>query len=75
MVPVLTSLGADINARDNAGRTPLMYAVQGYMADAAWKCLLEAQPDINARDNSGKSALQYASNKQNRDMLMKQGAE
>jgi ankyrin repeat protein len=65
MVPVLTSLGADINARDNAGRTPLMYAVQGYIADVAWQRLMSANPDIHARDNSGKQALDYTEPKSN----------
>ena len=76
MVPVLTALGADINARDNAGRTPLMYAVQGYIADEAWKRLMAAKPDIHARDNSGKQALDYTEpTSNNHKKLLEQGAQ
>lgn len=41
--------GVNLNARDEYGRTPLLYAAErGYIAVA--KVLLENKADVNARD-------------------------
>lgn len=70
MVAALLAAGADANARNKAGQTPLMLAVQqlvtacsdsGHSASAALKILeqLCKYPllDPNAKDNMGRSAL------------------
>ena len=56
---LLISHGADPDARDKNGRTPLLVAIQksqGGLLDA----LLEISADVNARDASGKTVLDAA---------------
>ncbi|KAL8871234.1 MAG: hypothetical protein Q9174_002893 [Haloplaca sp. 1 TL-2023] len=53
---ILLSHGANINARDNAGATPLHYAVEDH------ECVylaLDAKPSVDARDYRGRNALHY----------------
>jgi len=55
----LINAGCDINAADNDGRTPLIYAVI-YQQLAAVKMLLKRGANINAKDHNGESALDWA---------------
>jgi hypothetical protein len=48
--------GAEVNARNNNGETPLMWAVSSSAAEV----LLKAGADPSLRSNSGKTALDYA---------------
>ena len=45
--------GADLNAQDNNGLTPLMYAAQKNQNPEMITALLNAGSDINARDKTG----------------------
>lgn len=64
---MLLNAGADLNARDSLGYTPLLLVAGGlrddYISDtgkaAAARMLIDAGADIHARDNSGGTALHY----------------
>ena len=51
--------GADLEARDDQGRTPLLIATHGNNVDAARE-LIEAGADVNAKDAMQDSAYLYA---------------
>ncbi|MCL2334850.1 MAG: ankyrin repeat domain-containing protein [Endomicrobia bacterium] len=54
-VKLLTANGADVNSKNAAGATPLMYA-----SPESAEILLKAGADINAKDNHGITVLMYA---------------
>ncbi len=58
----LIQAGADINAANNEGATPLMIHAR-YDKSPMFIQLLEAGADINRRDNNGKTAADYADEK------------
>lgn len=62
-VELLLAAGADINATNQQGTTPLMYAKTAAMGSgnlAIMRLLLARGADINARDRAGRTALGYA---------------
>jgi ankyrin repeat protein len=64
LVALLLKHGANVNAHDLQGMTPLMYAAaaldQGELTTAAVKALLTAKADVGARTTSGQTALDFA---------------
>ena len=64
----LLQAGCDINAADNNGRTPLMYAAR-YSQLTAVQLLLEAGANVNARDKGGMTALDLAKQFANREII------
>jgi len=64
----LLQAGCDVNAADNNGRTPLMYAAR-YSRLTAVRLLLEAGANVNARDKGGMTALDLANQFANREII------
>ncbi|TVR52637.1 MAG: ankyrin repeat domain-containing protein [Spirochaetaceae bacterium] len=52
--------GADLDARDRYGLTPLMYAARYNRSVEVLRLLLDAGADVNARDSDGNTALMSA---------------
>lgn len=59
LVKVLLKKGADVNAKDTKGMTPLVYAVAGGY-ERIVKTLLDGGADVNAIANDGRRALYVA---------------
>lgn len=55
----LIKSGADVNAKNENGRTALMYAAWNNVTDVA-KVLIDAGADVNAKGNAGETALMHA---------------
>jgi len=69
--------GADVNAKDKDGRTPLMYAVM-YNRKEFISILLENGADVNAFDRTGWTVLKYAEDYGRKDIeeqLLAAGAD
>lgn len=62
IIKLLLSRGAQLEARDSKGRTPLLVAVQvpGLCTDDSVLALLEAGANIAARDNDGRTVMHCA---------------
>ena len=58
-VGLLLDRGAEIEARDGGGRTPLCYAVKARTIDTV-RLLLEGGAEIEARDDGGRTPLSHA---------------
>lgn len=56
---LVTSQGADVNARDERGSTPLIEAAR-YGHEDICRVLIAAGADVKAKDNDGKTALMLA---------------
>lgn len=64
MAKLLIKKGADVNARDQNGLTPLMHTAENNLFELA-KLLLENDADVNLKDMYGNTALFIAKKKNN----------
>jgi ankyrin repeat protein len=65
----LLNAGCDVNAVDNKGRTPLIYAVASERSNIV-ELLLKRGANIHAKDHNGESALDWAVKSGNDDAIM-----
>lgn len=68
MVEILRMCGVDVNAVDQQGNTPLMYAVRSQNVDAV-KSLIRLGANVHAIDQDGSTPLILAAESSNPDML------
>ena len=76
-VQLLISSGADVNATDNTGYTPLFYAAQNSQQKVA-ELLIGAGANVNTKDQYGNTPLHYAAVSGHYDMcevLVSNGAD
>ena len=73
---LLSSPGADVNATDERGNTPLLEAAR-YGHEDICRVLIGAGADVNAKDKDGKSALMLAVQNNHDDVVrvLKQAGE
>lgn len=79
---VLIQAGADVNAKDLHGRTPLMH-LQNEAGLMDWeddtqfyvKTLIDAGADVNAKDNDGMTPFMYITNAKCAQQLIDAGAD
>lgn len=65
----LATFGADVNARDNNGQTPLHYAVARGNKNEGLKTLLSKSVSINASDKNGVTPLHLAAARGEQDIV------
>ena len=73
-VQLLLKSGASVNARNDEGRTPLMYAAKNLRSDSL-KALIAAGADVNARAEDGKTPLMYSKDVESVKVLSAAGAD
>ncbi len=66
--------GANVEARDHWGRTPLMYAVANRVFEGV-QLLLTNGANVNAKDNEGRTALFYAYSSEIIELLYAYGSD
>jgi ankyrin repeat protein len=72
---ILLVYGADPNARNSRGETPLMSATSYLFNHVLLETLLSHGANVNARDNDGKSVLEYACGTDVISALLAKGAD
>jgi len=68
-IPDLILAGADVNAQDDGGWTPLMCACSGGHLDKAKALLAAPGIDVNMQNEAGMTALHYAASKGREELL------
>jgi hypothetical protein len=75
IVQYLIMYGADINAKDNNGNSPLHWAIKNRQYQIA-ENLIELEADVNAKNNDGQTPLNIAGDRSYiTEMLIEYGAE
>ena len=72
---LLISRGAEVNAKDNNGRTPLHEAARHSSAKEISALLIAKGADINAKESSGLTPLDYSENDNLHEIFRKHGGK
>ena len=67
ILQTLIKSGADVDAANMIGMTPLMQAAKGLFTHEILQILLDSGADVAIKDKNGKMALDYA--EQNRQLM------
>ena len=67
-IPLLLEAGAQIDAQNNGGMTPLIYASY-FGKEAAVRELLKGNPNLDLKSSSGKTALDWAREKNHQSVV------
>ncbi len=70
---LIVEQGADLQSKDNYGRTVLHYAAWNESLDTV-KWLVEKGADVNAKTNNGRTVLFWISNNEVKQWLREHGA-
>ena len=72
LIELLVLHGADVNACNNAGNTPLLYCAKKRRFHMnIYKLLKQAQPDITKQNNESKTLLDYITPAQRESLLLR----
>jgi len=71
---ILLDQGANVNAKDSFGMTPLHWAALIGKVKVAWT-LIDRGEEVNTRNKIGRTPLEYAQNKAIKNLLRKHGAK
>ena len=74
IVQLLLEKGADVNARNTAGWTPLLHAAQ-FSSSEIVELLIEKGADVNARGTLGMTPLSVCSHDAVKQLLIDAGAK
>ena len=72
---MLIEKGANVNAKNNYGSTPLLFALKNKCSFETIQLLIDKGADVNAKDNNNKTPILYTDDPIIKSILYKNGAK